>query len=85
MFSINHKNKHVAFSFEAIVASLVIAFAFFLDDIIDYCLERYIPKLDHMKWVQALIHMISIFCATLATIYTLHYIFGYGNVLIPSF
>ena len=79
LFNPNHYDYRIAFFFEAVFSSLVITFTIMFDDFIMHRLEKY--NLKH--WQKYMIHFMTFFVTILFLIYSLHFLFGYGEALVP--
>lgn len=79
LIPVDHGHVHTAFFFEALVTTLVITITLILDDFLTEMMEYR----NMARWKKYLIHTVLIFIAVLVCIYTLSFLFGYGEALVP--
>jgi len=80
LFRVDHSRPHTAFLFEALLSAMVITLTIMVDDY----LSEHIEKQKLVFWQKYLLHVLIIFSCTLFCIYTLLYIFGYGEAVVPG-
>ena len=81
LVDINHTSHVNSFLLHAAFSAVVVAVAFFLNDIFDMVIDSYVSG-SSKKYIKAVLHCVVIFILTLAVIYIFRFLFGWGDTFL---